>query len=86
MFISIIFILSLFQLCISLQIRSSCGHPGLPPDGVIYQVDSDRNRFNDGEVVRYRCSPEFYTHKQTRKCVSGRWVGKTARCGNYQLD
>lgn len=66
-----------------MHVNSFCGHPGLPPDGTLYQVNSGRIRFDDGEIVKYRCGPEFHTFPQTRKCVSGRWVGKTARCGNY---
>ncbi|CAG2117300.1 unnamed protein product, partial [Medioppia subpectinata] len=58
-----------------------CGDPGLPPDATLYNVNTGRIRYHSGEVVRYRCSPDFHTFSQTRKCVSGRWVGEMARCG-----
>ncbi|CAG2117321.1 unnamed protein product, partial [Medioppia subpectinata] len=62
-----------------------CGDPGLPPDATLYNVNTGRIRYHSGEVVRYRCSPDFHTFSQTRKCVSGRWVGEMARCENPLL-
>ena len=63
------------------RVNSYCGDPGLPPDATLYNVNVGRIRFHDGETVRYRCRPDFHTFSQTRKCVSGRWVGERARCG-----
>ena len=70
---------------LAVRVSSYCGDPGLPPDATLYNINSGRIRFHDGEVVRYRCSPDFHTFSQTRKCVSGRWVGERARCGNWLL-
>jgi hypothetical protein len=81
MLLFIIFMIELISNSLSIRVTSLCGHPGLPPDGTLYQVNSDRIRFHDGEEVRYLCSTNFQTYPQKRKCVSGHWVGETARCG-----
>lgn len=82
MFLFLIFIVnSLFFNSSSIRVTSLCGHPGLPPGASLYQVSSGRIRFHDGEEVRYLCNTNFQTYPQKRKCVSGRWVGESARCG-----
>ena len=60
-----------------LVVKGLCGDPGMPERSTL---SSQQNTYNENETVVYRCD-EFISLGQSRKCVRGKWRGKSAVCG-----
>lgn len=65
------------------RVNGKCGKPGLPPMASIWQISSDKSRFENNDKIIFICKKnEFPMHKQELICKNGRWVGTRPRCGN----
>jgi hypothetical protein len=65
----------------SYRIGSRCGFPGLPH---VTKIEPEKNIYEDGEEITYRCpSDKIYLKTQVKKCVAGVWTGHRSTCGYF---
>jgi hypothetical protein len=74
-----------YLLCVcetnSYRIGSKCGFPGLPHET---KIEPEKNIYEDGEEVTYKCPDDkIYLKTQVKKCVAGVWTGHRSTCGYF---
>src|SRR5206468_4695982 len=62
--------------------KAQCGYPGELSGSYIKTNQNPDRRYEDGEMVSYHCpDDEIYKKVMTRKCVNGKWIGESPKCG-----